>query len=80
MDYTEWLRKPEWHAEAKCIGLTDVMFSSDEFSQLRAKQICSSCPVAVPCLVHALDRREPEGVWGGLTTTEREAVRKRGAL
>src|SRR5581483_8543257 len=38
------------------------------------QQICSLCPVRAECLADALHRREPHGVWGGLTTNERHAV------
>ena len=30
-----------------------------------AKALCGDCPVRVPCLDGALERREPWGVWGG---------------
>ena len=30
-----------------------------------AKAICLTCPLIVPCLEGALERREPWGVWGG---------------
>lgn len=30
-----------------------------------AKALCQSCPVRELCLVGALERREPWGVWGG---------------
>lgn len=39
-----------------------------------AKQICSNCPVQASCLADALARREPHGVWGGLTANERKAL------
>ena len=58
----------EW-AEAGCRDgtgqLTDLFFSDEIPDILRAKQICSTCPVAAPCLEGALERREPWGVWGG---------------
>jgi WhiB family redox-sensing transcriptional regulator len=38
-----------------------------------AKAICFSCPVLVQCRAHALQVREPYGVWGGLTEEERAA-------
>ncbi|WP_168583307.1 WhiB family transcriptional regulator [Gephyromycinifex aptenodytis] len=40
----------------------------------RAKQVCSTCPVIRECREHALEVREPYGVWGGLTEAEREAI------
>jgi WhiB family redox-sensing transcriptional regulator len=32
---------------------------------------CHLCPVRTVCLQHALDAREPAGVWGGMTTYQR---------
>jgi WhiB family transcriptional regulator, redox-sensing transcriptional regulator len=40
--------------------------------EMRAKAICSSCPVRAMCLASALKTREPYGVWGGLSVEERE--------
>ena len=37
-----------------------------------ALAICASCPVITPCRAHALQVREPYGVWGGLTEDDRE--------
>jgi WhiB family redox-sensing transcriptional regulator len=37
-----------------------------------AKAVCSACPVLVQCRAHALQVREPYGVWGGMTEDERE--------
>lgn len=37
-----------------------------------AKAMCAVCPVINQCLQHALAVKEPYGVWGGLTTRERE--------
>ena len=41
---------------------------------LAAKQVCAVCPVLAQCRAHALQVREPYGVWGGMTEDEREAV------
>jgi WhiB family transcriptional regulator, redox-sensing transcriptional regulator len=30
-----------------------------------AKALCRTCPVQRDCLIGAIDRREPWGVWGG---------------
>lgn len=40
----------------------------------RAKEICRTCPVRLPCLEYALQIREPHGIWGGLNEVERRAV------
>ena len=36
-----------------------------------AKVVCSGCPVRPECAAHALSTREPYGVWGGFTESER---------
>lgn len=46
-------------------SMTDLFFSDEIPDILRAKRICSACPVAEACLEGALERREPWGVWGG---------------
>lgn len=42
-----------------------------------AKQVCGTCAVQERCLDFALDSREFEGVWGGLTGSERRALHRR---
>lgn len=42
-----------------------------------AKSICNGCSVRLFCLEEALDRNESFGIWGGLTTNERRALKKR---
>jgi WhiB family redox-sensing transcriptional regulator len=37
-----------------------------------AKAVCATCPVLGQCRSHALQVREPYGVWGGMTEDERE--------
>lgn len=37
----------------------------------RAVSICQRCPLRRPCLLAAVQRREPHGVWGGLTAYQR---------
>lgn len=43
----------------------------------KAKAICQTCPVLRDCLVTALQRNEPYGVWGGYTRVERVRALKR---
>ena len=66
------LSEPEdrsWWADARCndsAGTMGALFFSDQLSDIAlAKSICAACPVLVPCLEGALERREPWGVWGG---------------
>jgi WhiB family transcriptional regulator, redox-sensing transcriptional regulator len=39
-----------------------------------AKLICATCPVVASCRAHALQVREPYGVWGGLSEDDREGL------
>ncbi len=39
----------------------------------KAKEVCLGCPVLTQCRKHALQVREPYGVWGAMTEDEREA-------
>lgn len=39
-----------------------------------AKRVCANCPTQTACLEVALHNREPTGIWGGKTTTERRAI------
>jgi WhiB family redox-sensing transcriptional regulator len=45
----------------------------------KAKAICAVCAVRGACLDFALEIREPYGIWGGLTETERrQTLARRG--
>ena len=46
--------------------------------EMRAKEMCRSCPVIAQCRSHALAVGEPYGIWGGLSEAERELLLKRG--
>jgi len=39
-----------------------------------AQAICAECPVLLRCRSYALATREPYGVWGGLTETDRVEI------
>lgn len=43
----------------------------------KAKSLCQLCPVLRDCLVTALARNEPYGVWGGYTRVERVRALRR---
>ena len=40
----------------------------------QAKMVCNSCPVLTECRTHALQAREPYGIWGGMSEDERAAA------
>jgi WhiB family redox-sensing transcriptional regulator len=70
----------DWQLHAACRGLpSDVFFHPDnERGPARAardeaaKAVCARCPVRLDCRAHALEVREPYGVWGGMSEDERD--------
>jgi WhiB family transcriptional regulator, redox-sensing transcriptional regulator len=71
-----------WTATAACAeeGVAPMFpTEGDEKGIEYAKSICGRCPVREQCLSEALDRGESFGVWGGLTTDERRAMRRKAA-
>lgn len=68
----------EWRLRALCRDLPDpdVMMPdrSDRAGIATAKALCADCPVKVDCLAWAVNHNERHGIWGGLTTAERDAL------
>jgi WhiB family transcriptional regulator, redox-sensing transcriptional regulator len=44
-----------------------------------AKAVCRRCTVAAICLDWAIEARQDEGVWGGMSEDERRALKRRNA-
>ena len=67
-----------WVDVAACKGLDPAIFypPTDEDAD-QAKAICAECPVQQPCLEHAIELREKNGVWGGATERERLRIIRR---
>lgn len=64
-----------------CDGYTDVFYADGvdwvvRQNEREAKIICSLCPFKRECLDYALAAKEPFGVWGGLTVSERNTLLK----
>lgn len=77
-----------WQLKGLCRGNHSLLFfppSTNERKEDRdrrehkAKAICGVCGVKDECLEFALEIREPYGIWGGLTETERRQVASRRA-
>lgn len=72
----------EWQLQAACRGMdTEVFFHPDNergprraAREAAAKAVCARCPVIRQCAEHALRVREPYGIWGGLSESERDDV------
>ena len=74
---------PMWHRDAACRDTGELFYAPDNevredrlHREARAKRICRSCPVSDECLASALERKEPHGVWGGLTEDERRVSQR----
>jgi WhiB family redox-sensing transcriptional regulator len=73
-----------WQDHAACRGLDPTLFFPDEDADdaavpaaADAIRICGGCGVREHCLETALARREPAGVWGGVTDQERRRIIRR---
>lgn len=72
-----------WQHHGACVGRSPALFEPDDRGTPLPgawelpRRICASCPVRELCLVDALDpeRRADHGMRGGLTPTERRALR-----
>jgi WhiB family transcriptional regulator, redox-sensing transcriptional regulator len=73
----------DWQSRGLCRATdSSVFFPPAHFEhkpereerELKAKAICADCPVRLPCLEWALAVREPHGVWGGYSESERRQV------
>ena len=70
----------DWQFDGACREADPALFFSPESErgprrrarENAAKLYCQRCPVLAECLQHALRVKEPYGVWGGLTPSERE--------
>src|SRR5262247_351376 len=69
----------DWQRNGACRGRDSAQFfhpdgergASRTRREVAAKAVCGSCPVRAECAAHALAAKEPYGVWGGFTETER---------
>lgn len=46
----------------------------DSGAEITARMICKACPIRQRCLIVALERKEPHGVFGGATVQNRESL------
>jgi WhiB family redox-sensing transcriptional regulator len=72
----------DWQLHGACRGESSELFFHPEGErgaaranrESSAKVICGRCHVVASCREHALKAREPYGVWGGMSESEREAI------
>lgn len=78
--------------KVKCKGLSSFMYPNQPSSEVaKAKALCNGytwtddegeervelpCPMRFMCLQHAIDNREPYGVWGGTSERDRRKIQR----
>lgn len=66
-----------WVGYAACVDVPTHLFYPDKHHKAEAaKAVCARCPVREQCLNEAMSRRDPHGVWGGLSPEERKSLRR----
>lgn len=73
-----------WQSDASCFKHVMIQKREDYWNKkvvgpgtdhiAMAKMICWSCPVRDECLEHALETKEPYGIYGGFTERERREL------
>ena len=64
-----------------CEDAPDAFFAdyddpNSRYKMRLAKNICSACPIRNICLEYALVANEGHGVWGGMTTLQRDTLKR----
>lgn len=66
-----------WRSQAACRHVPiDIFFPEKHGSSKKAKAVCDICDARQPCLEYALAVTDMEGVWGGTSRRERQALRE----
>jgi WhiB family redox-sensing transcriptional regulator len=64
-------------SDARCAEVDPELFFPELDSLWRvaqAKKICGGCNVSEACLQYATDNKFKDGIWGGLSPTERHRL------
>jgi WhiB family redox-sensing transcriptional regulator len=68
--------RPEWMARAACRDEDSALFfPSLGGNPVKARVICSICPVREECLDYALPQADLSGIWGGTSAKQRQKLR-----
>jgi len=78
MSITSPTGQPDWRQDAACRGMdANIFFPETDEEVGPARAVCATCPVREACLEFALTTRQTDGVWGGMSGTERRRLRRR---
>ena len=70
------IQPPSWTDHALCGQADPEAWFPEPGIRTIAKTICARCPVRRPCLLFALATNQAYGIWGGLSTAERDRLRQ----
>ncbi len=66
---------PTWRLSALCAQTDPELFFPEKGGgTAQAKAVCSRCEVRTPCLDYALTTGQRDGIWGGLSTRQRQLL------
>ena len=67
-----------WQDKGLCAQTDPEAFWPEKGGSTReAKRVCLMCEVRDMCLQYALDNDERQGIWGGMSDSERQKLKKR---
>ena len=80
--YLDLLEAVQDLGDVPCATFPDAFFPEDlgtgeTQGRKMARELCQGCPLRLQCLEYALEAKEPFGIWGGMTTKERQALKTR---
>ncbi len=64
------------HGDVACKSAPDFFFPETNENMEYTKATCRACPLVDACATYAIYANEREGIWGGLSTRERQNVRR----
>lgn len=72
--------RPNWHAEAKCLGTGFENFFPDDEGDIfasiatttRGRKVCQTCEAFAECLYSSLANKEKFGIWAGVSARQRK--------
>ena len=67
----------KWADRALCAQVDpEIWFPEKGMPSKNVKAVCARCPVTAECLSWATVTNQWFGIWGGLSTTERDRIRR----
>lgn len=66
-----------WKSRRQCRGMEPNFFFPHDSKDVEiAKEYCQGCPVINECLEYALENNIKDGVWGGMSESDRRRLKR----